>query len=44
MSGFGGSGGGTPGIDMSGLGQLRDMVSNGQTPSLEQLRAMLPGF
>ena len=43
MSGFGGAGA-MPGLDMSGLGQLRDMVSNGQTPSLEQLRAMLPGF
>jgi hypothetical protein len=43
MSGFGGSGA-VPGLDMSGIGQLRDMVSSGQTPSLEQLRAMLPGF
>ena len=43
MSGFGGSGT-APGIDMAGLSQLRDMVSGGQTPSIEQLRAMLPGF
>ena len=43
MSGFGGSGA-APGIDMAGLSQLRDMVSGGQTPSIEQLRAMLPGF
>jgi len=32
------------GIDMGGVAQLREMVSSGQTPSLEQLRAMLPGF
>lgn len=46
MSGFGGmpAAGALPGIDMSGISQLRDMVSSGQTPSLEQLRAMLPGF
>ena len=44
MSGFGGAGAGMAGIDMSGLGQLRDMVSAGQAPSLEQLRSMLPGF
>jgi hypothetical protein len=46
MSGFGGMpvAGAMPGIDMSGISQLRDMVSSGQTPSLEQLRAMLPGF
>ena len=43
-SGFGGAGAGMAGIDMSGLGQLRDMVSAGQAPSLEQLRSMLPGF
>jgi hypothetical protein len=42
MSSFGG--GAKPALDTSGLGQLRDMVSNGQAPSLEQLRAMLPGF
>lgn len=49
MSGFGGGGfgggaGGMPALDNAGLGQLRAMVSSGQTPSLEQLRAMLPGF
>ena len=46
MSGFGGmpTGGGMQGIDMGGVAQLREMVSSGQTPSLEQLRAMLPGF
>jgi hypothetical protein len=42
MSSFGG--GAMPSLDTSGLGQLRQMVSSGQTPSLEQLRAMLPGF
>jgi hypothetical protein len=46
MSAFGGGGGGmaVPGVDISGLTQLRDMVNSGQTPNLEQLRAMLPGF
>lgn len=46
MSGFGGmgAGNGAAGIDMSGLGQLREMVAAGQAPDIEQLRAMLPGF
>jgi len=44
MTGFGAKNGGMPGIDMGGITQLRQMVSSGQTPSLEQLRSMLPGF
>ncbi len=48
MSAMGAVGGGggmaMPGVDMSGLTQLRDMVNNGKAPDLEQLRAMLPGF
>ena len=45
ISGFGGApSGGTPGVDMTGINQLRDMVATGQAPSLEQLRSMLPGF
>lgn len=45
MSGFDvSSAGGTGGIDMGGITQLRDMVASGQTPDIEQLRAMLPGF
>jgi len=42
MAAFGGMG--ATGIDMTGLGQLREMVGQGQAPSLDQLRAMLPGF
>ena len=44
FGGGGGGGGGMPSIDTSGIDQLREMVSSGQTPSLDQLRAMLPGF
>ncbi|MGL4321754.1 MAG: hypothetical protein ACRCS3_12915, partial [Paracoccaceae bacterium] len=43
MGGPSGAGGGM-GIDTAAIGQLKSMVSNGQTPSLDQLRAMLPGF
>ena len=39
-----GSGGGAPGIDMTGINQLRQMVAAGQTPSLDQINALLPGF
>lgn len=44
MSRMGLPGGGAPGIDMGGISQLRDMVASGRAPSLDQLRAMLPGF
>ncbi len=44
MGGPSGAGGGGMGIDTAAIGQLKSMVSNGQTPSLDQLRAMLPGF
>ncbi|MGI9501596.1 MAG: hypothetical protein ACR2RE_00890, partial [Geminicoccaceae bacterium] len=37
-------GGAGSGIDLGGIDQLRQMVSSGQTPSLDQLKAMLPGF
>lgn len=43
MGGFGG-GGGLPTIDTTGIDQLRQMVASGEAPSLDQLRAMLPGF
>ncbi|MGQ0564365.1 MAG: hypothetical protein ACT4OK_04760 [Gemmobacter sp.] len=36
--------GGPPGIDMTGITQLRQMVASGQTPSLDQINALLPGF
>lgn len=39
-----GSGGGAPGVDMTGINQLRQMVAAGQTPSLDQINALLPGF
>ncbi len=44
MAGGGGGGGVASGIDPAAMSQLKSMVSTGQTPSLEQLRAMLPGF
>lgn len=40
----GGGGGSGMGVDAAAIGQLKSMVSSGQTPSLDQLRAMLPGF
>lgn len=39
MSGFGGGG---MQIDMSGVNNLRDLVNSGQTPSPDQILAMLP--
>lgn len=40
----GGGAGGIGGIDLSGIEQIKQMVGQGQAPSLDQLRSMLPGF
>lgn len=40
--GFNGSGG-KPGVDPAGINQLKDMVSQGQMPSMDQLSALLSG-
>ncbi len=42
MGSAGGGGGGM--VDMAGIDQIRDMVSAGQAPSMDQLRSLLPGF
>lgn len=43
LAGIGAIGGGAvPGVDMTGINELRDLVNSGQTPSPNQILSMLP--
>lgn len=45
MGGMSGGGAGAmPNLDMGGIDQLRDMVNNGQTPDIDQIRSLLPNL